>query len=183
MDQIFTHKWSQVLTYQTLCHLPLTSQPSVLTLPYLWFLQLHSIWKRSLPEREEVASESWRSWSEMVNVTSCLVFRGAPCWGSACIWLFSMWKCVYMFLFFAEELVLDLYKEPEQTWDKDYDQFLLPLLTPQEPCYILYRLDSQNAQGYEWIFISWSPDQSPVCLKKLISCSFMFSHLNVTIMD
>lgn len=68
----------------------------------------------------------------------------------------------------AEELVLDWYREPAQSWDKDYDQFLLPLLTPQEPCYILYRLDSQNAQGYEWIFIAWSPDQSPVCLEQLI---------------
>lgn len=73
-------------------------------------------------------------------------------------------RCWYTFLS-AEELVLDSYREPAQSWDKDYDQFLLPLLTPQEPCYILYRLDSQNAQGYEWIFIAWSPDQSPVCLK------------------
>ncbi|TNN85538.1 Twinfilin-2-B [Liparis tanakae] len=67
-----------------------------------------------------------------------------------------------------EELVLDSYREPTHSWDRDYDQFLLPLLTPQEPCYILYRLDSQNAQGYEWIFIAWSPDQSPVCLECLI---------------
>lgn len=67
----------------------------------------------------------------------------------------------------AEELVLDSYREPAHSWDKEYDQFLLPLLTPQEPCYILYRLDSLNAQGYEWIFIAWSPDQSPVCLEWL----------------
>ena len=63
--------------------------------------------------------------------------------------------------------MLDWYREPARSWDKDYDQFLLPLLTPQEPCYVLYRLDSQNAQGYEWIFIAWSPDQSPVCLRLL----------------
>ena len=59
--------------------------------------------------------------------------------------------------------MLGSYSEPVQSWDKDYDHFLLPLLVAQEPCYILYRLDSQNAQGYEWIFIAWSPDQSPVC--------------------
>lgn len=59
--------------------------------------------------------------------------------------------------------MLGAYREPSQSWEKDYDHFLLPLLDPQEPCYILYRLDSQNAQGYEWLFISWSPDQSPVC--------------------
>uniref|UniRef100_A0AAQ4RC91 Twinfilin actin-binding protein 2b n=1 Tax=Gasterosteus aculeatus aculeatus TaxID=481459 RepID=A0AAQ4RC91_GASAC len=70
-----------------------------------------------------------------------------------------------------EELVSDSYREPAQSWDKDYDQFLLPLLTPQEPCYILYRLDSQNAQGYEWIFIAWSPDQSPVRQKMVYAAT------------
>lgn len=58
--------------------------------------------------------------------------------------------------------MLGAYREPEKSWEQDYDHFLLPLLDEQEPCYVLYRLDSQNAQGYEWIFISWSPDQSPV---------------------
>uniref|UniRef100_A0A3B3ZPA4 Twinfilin n=1 Tax=Periophthalmus magnuspinnatus TaxID=409849 RepID=A0A3B3ZPA4_9GOBI len=61
-------------------------------------------------------------------------------------------------------LVLGAYREPEQSWDQDYDHFLLPLLDNQEPSYFLYRLDSQNALGYEWIFISWSPDQSPKML-------------------
>lgn len=63
--------------------------------------------------------------------------------------------------------MLDWFRESAKSWDKDYDQFLLPLLTPQEPCYILYRLDSRNVQGYEWIFIAWSPDQSPVCPEQL----------------
>ncbi len=89
-----------------------------------------------------------------------------------------------MQVFSAEELVLDRYREPAQSWDKDYDQFLLPLLTPQEPCYILYRLDSQNAQGYEWIFIAWSPDQSPVGLMcgvaMSVSNSFKFSQSAAT---
>ncbi|XP_010773574.1 WD repeat-containing protein 82-like isoform X3 [Notothenia coriiceps] len=68
-------------------------------------------------------------------------------------------------------LVLDSYREPAYSWDKDYDQFLLPLLTPQEPCYILYRLDSHNAQGHEWIFIAWSPDQSPVRQKMVYAAT------------
>uniref|UniRef100_A0AAY4E3T2 ADF-H domain-containing protein n=1 Tax=Denticeps clupeoides TaxID=299321 RepID=A0AAY4E3T2_9TELE len=59
-------------------------------------------------------------------------------------------------------LVLGAYRESSQTWDRDYDHYLLPLLNDQEPCYIMYRLDSQSAQGFEWIFISWSPDQSAV---------------------
>ncbi|XP_055365201.1 uncharacterized protein LOC114855832 isoform X3 [Betta splendens] len=68
-------------------------------------------------------------------------------------------------------LVLDSCREPAQSWDKDYDHFLLPLLVPQEPCYVLYRLDSQNAQGYEWLFIAWSPDQSPVRQKMMYAAT------------
>uniref|UniRef100_A0A8C4FSP7 ADF-H domain-containing protein n=1 Tax=Denticeps clupeoides TaxID=299321 RepID=A0A8C4FSP7_9TELE len=75
-------------------------------------------------------------------------------------------------LCYSEQLVLGAYREPSQSWDRDYDHFLLPLLDALEPCYILYRLDSQNAHGYEWIFISWSPDQSPVSTAKAISVSF-----------
>ncbi|KAJ7998425.1 hypothetical protein DPEC_G00204800 [Dallia pectoralis] len=70
-----------------------------------------------------------------------------------------------------EQLVLGAFSEPKQTWDQDYDHFLLPLLDDNEPCYVLYRLDSQNAQGYEWIFISWSPDQSPVRQKMLYAAT------------
>ncbi|XP_031424271.1 twinfilin-2-like [Clupea harengus] len=70
-----------------------------------------------------------------------------------------------------EQLVLGAYSEPSQSWDRDYDHFLLPLLDAQEPCYILYRLDSQNAQGYEWLFISWSPDHCPVRLKMVYAAT------------
>ncbi|XP_047663919.1 twinfilin-2b isoform X1 [Tachysurus fulvidraco] len=62
----------------------------------------------------------------------------------------------------SEQLVLGSYREPSQSWDRDYDPCVLPLLDMSEPCYILLRLDTQNQQGYEWLFISWSPDQSPV---------------------
>uniref|UniRef100_A0A8C6T2Q2 WD repeat domain 82 n=1 Tax=Neogobius melanostomus TaxID=47308 RepID=A0A8C6T2Q2_9GOBI len=70
-----------------------------------------------------------------------------------------------------EQLVLGAYREPEQSWDKDFDHFLLPLLDDQEPSYFLYRLDSHNALGYEWVFISWSPDQSPVKQKMLYAAT------------
>lgn len=53
-------------------------------------------------------------------------------------------------------------RQPLDSWDKDYDSFVLPLLEDKQPCYVLFRLDSQNAQGYEWIFIAWSPDHSHV---------------------
>lgn len=58
--------------------------------------------------------------------------------------------------------MLGAHKDLSRRWDADYDAFVLPLLDEQQPCYVLYRLDSQNAQGYEWLFISWSPDSSPV---------------------
>ncbi|KAG8510110.1 Twinfilin-1 [Galemys pyrenaicus] len=61
-----------------------------------------------------------------------------------------------------EKLVIGSCSQPSDSWDKDYDSFILPLLEDKQPCYILFRLDSQNAQGYEWIFIAWSPDHSHV---------------------
>nr|XP_047928983.1 twinfilin-2 isoform X2 [Anser cygnoides] len=70
-----------------------------------------------------------------------------------------------------EQLVLGAHKELSRRWDMDYDAFVLPLLDEQQPCYVLYRLDSQNAQGYEWLFISWSPDNSPVRLKMLYAAT------------
>uniref|UniRef100_A0A8C5REI3 Twinfilin-1 n=1 Tax=Laticauda laticaudata TaxID=8630 RepID=A0A8C5REI3_LATLA len=70
-----------------------------------------------------------------------------------------------------EQLVVGCAKQPDSTWKKDYDSFILPLLEDRQPCYILYRLDSQNAQGHEWIFIAWSPDHSPVRQKMLYAAT------------
>lgn len=61
-----------------------------------------------------------------------------------------------------EQLVLGASREPVGSWDQDYDRVVLPLLDGQQPCYLLYRLDSRNAQGFEWLFLAWSPDNSPV---------------------
>ncbi|KAM3674635.1 twinfilin-1 isoform X2 [Ammospiza nelsoni] len=70
-----------------------------------------------------------------------------------------------------EQLVVGSSRQPVGSWEKDYDSFILPLLEDKQPCYILYRLDSQNAQGYEWIFIAWSPDHSPVRQKMLYAAT------------
>lgn len=48
---------------------------------------------------------------------------------------------------------------------------VLPLLEEKQPCYLLYRLDSKNNLGYQWIFISWSPDFSPVRQKMLYAAT------------
>ncbi|XP_055485551.1 toll-like receptor 9 isoform X3 [Psammomys obesus] len=70
-----------------------------------------------------------------------------------------------------EQLVLGASQEPVGRWDQDYDRAVLPLLDAQEPCYLLFRLDSQNAQGFEWLFLAWSPDNSPVRLKMLYAAT------------
>ncbi|XP_055130832.2 twinfilin-2 [Symphalangus syndactylus] len=70
-----------------------------------------------------------------------------------------------------EQLVLGASQEPAGRWDQDYDRAVLPLLDAQQPCYLLYRLDSQNAQGFEWLFLAWSPDNSPVRLKMLYAAT------------
>uniref|UniRef100_A0A3B4AB30 Twinfilin-1 n=1 Tax=Periophthalmus magnuspinnatus TaxID=409849 RepID=A0A3B4AB30_9GOBI len=59
-----------------------------------------------------------------------------------------------------EQLTLGTSRKASKSWDKDYDPLVLPLLEDDVPCYILYRLDSQNNQGYEWIFLAWSPDRA-----------------------
>ena len=49
-----------------------------------------------------------------------------------------------------------------QRFDQEYDAYVLPLLDEGMPCYLLYRLDSTNTQGYEWLLLAWSPEGSPV---------------------
>ncbi|XP_048112191.1 twinfilin-1a isoform X2 [Alosa alosa] len=68
-------------------------------------------------------------------------------------------------------LVVGGSKQATQSWDQEYDTSVLPLLENDLPCYILYRLDSSNNQGYEWIFIAWSPDHSPVRPKMLYAAT------------
>ncbi|XP_048862251.1 twinfilin-1-like [Brienomyrus brachyistius] len=70
-----------------------------------------------------------------------------------------------------EQLVLGGTKKAGKQWDQDYDSCVLPLLEDGVPCYVLYRLDSSNNQGYEWIFLSWSPDHSAVRHKMLYAAT------------
>lgn len=53
------------------------------------------------------------------------------------------------------------------SWTEDYDSSVLSRLEERQPAYILYRLDSENNQGYEWLFITYSPDNAPVREKML----------------
>ncbi|XP_037539568.1 twinfilin-1 [Nematolebias whitei] len=70
-----------------------------------------------------------------------------------------------------EQLVLGGYNKASKKWDQEYDSLVLPLLEDDMPCYILYRLDSTNNQGYEWILLAWSPDHSAVRHKMLYAAT------------
>jgi len=67
-----------------------------------------------------------------------------------------------------EELSLSSYKEGKGNWEEDFDRLVTPLALPGQPTYIMYRFDTKNqCGGYEWLLISWSPDDSPVRQKML----------------
>ncbi|CAL1526647.1 unnamed protein product [Lymnaea stagnalis] len=78
-----------------------------------------------------------------------------------------------------EQLALADSKKPKNSWDSDilflisihYDELVVPLLDDKCPCYILYRFDTKNSMGYEWLFIAWSPDFAPVRQKMLYAAT------------
>ncbi|XP_043492113.1 twinfilin isoform X2 [Polistes fuscatus] len=67
-----------------------------------------------------------------------------------------------------EELVPATFNKPSNKWHEDYDKMIKPLILENQPAYILYRLDTKSTDsGYDWLFISWSPDTAPVRQKML----------------
>ncbi|KAK7121168.1 hypothetical protein R3I93_022304 [Phoxinus phoxinus] len=70
-----------------------------------------------------------------------------------------------------EELVLGRTEACSGSWEEDYERLLLPALEKDLPCFILFRMDSSNSLGHEWVFIAWSPDHSPVRHKMLYAAT------------
>ncbi|ODM92108.1 Twinfilin-1 [Orchesella cincta] len=67
-----------------------------------------------------------------------------------------------------EELSLAEYSGPNSdAWEKDYESLIQPMLEESQPCYVLFRLDSKDNAGYNWLLFTWSPDNSPVRQKML----------------
>lgn len=56
-------------------------------------------------------------------------------------------------------------------WEDDFERMVVSAAEESKPCYMLFRLDTTNNLGYEWLFIAWSPDDSPVRLKMLYSAT------------
>ncbi|CAD5111925.1 DgyrCDS1186 [Dimorphilus gyrociliatus] len=70
-----------------------------------------------------------------------------------------------------EQLELEHNEPASGTWDEDYDKYILPLLEDKQPCYILYRMDTRDNDTYTWLFIAYSPDNSPVRQKMLYAAT------------
>ncbi|XP_069760027.1 twinfilin-1-like isoform X5 [Narcine bancroftii] len=81
--------------------------------------------------------------------------------------------CVLKIVIENEQLKVGASRESVARWDQEYDSCILPLLDEQQPGYILYRMDTTNAQGSRWLFIAWSPDPSPVRQKMLYAATKM----------
>lgn len=62
-----------------------------------------------------------------------------------------------------ESLILDEYKETHGKWESDYERYVTSFVLDRQPCYILFRMDTKDAEGnYQWNLIVWSPEDSPV---------------------
>ncbi|KAK7102433.1 twinfilin-1-like [Littorina saxatilis] len=70
-----------------------------------------------------------------------------------------------------ERLHLTESAKPEGTFEQDYQKMVVRLLEDKKPCYILFRYDSKNSMGYEWLFIFWSPDFAQVRDKMLYAAT------------
>lgn len=67
-----------------------------------------------------------------------------------------------------EELVPTMSTKPNGKWQDDYSKMVKPLIIEDQPTYVLFRLDTKSPDsGYDWLFISWSPDIAPVRQKML----------------
>ncbi|XP_007903159.1 twinfilin-1-like [Callorhinchus milii] len=79
--------------------------------------------------------------------------------------------CILKIVIEKEKLILGASRKSVTSWDQEYDSCILPLLEDKQPSYILYRLDTMNSQGFQWLFIAWSPEPSPVRQKMLYAAT------------
>lgn len=78
-----------------------------------------------------------------------------------------------------EQLVLDEYREPKATWHEDFVEFVNKMFEDKNPCFVLMRLDTKtHSDHYDWVFISWSPDNSQVRQKMLYASTKAILKLN-----
>uniref|UniRef100_A0A5S6QV65 Twinfilin n=1 Tax=Trichuris muris TaxID=70415 RepID=A0A5S6QV65_TRIMR len=61
-----------------------------------------------------------------------------------------------------EQLTEESCYPSKSTWAEDGKQCLHSSLVDGQPCYLLFRLDTACAVGYEWMLLSFVPDGAPV---------------------
>eukprot|EP00029_Vermamoeba_vermiformis_P004245 TRINITY_DN14784_c0_g1_i1.p1 TRINITY_DN14784_c0_g1~~TRINITY_DN14784_c0_g1_i1.p1 ORF type:complete len:340 (-),score=101.39 TRINITY_DN14784_c0_g1_i1:73-1092(-) len=62
-----------------------------------------------------------------------------------------------------DDALVDVASVPIGSTDADQDfSKATDLLEPVEPCFILYRLDSKNEYGFQWVMMCYVPDKSKV---------------------
>ncbi|KAL1283207.1 Twinfilin-1 [Trichinella pseudospiralis] len=66
-----------------------------------------------------------------------------------------------------EKLILACQFAVRSTWDKDYESYIEECLADEHACYILARLDTQPASGFDWLFLSYISENAPVKEKML----------------
>ncbi|XP_065316601.1 twinfilin-like isoform X2 [Gordionus sp. m RMFG-2023] len=67
----------------------------------------------------------------------------------------------------SEKLILDKVENAKQSWMQDYDRIISKFIEDKQPCYIFYRLDNIGDSSYNWLFITWSPDDAPIKQKMI----------------
>jgi twinfilin-like protein len=64
---------------------------------------------------------------------------------------------------------VDILSQPiSGNWEEDFSG-VAAQLEATEPCYILYRLDSTNNLGFEWVLVTYVPDKAKVRAKMVYS--------------
>lgn len=70
-----------------------------------------------------------------------------------------------------EQIVVEKSAPPSGSWEEDWDPVMVITIEDKHPCYVMYRLDSKNSTGYDWVYISFSPDNAPVKQKMLYAAT------------
>lgn len=65
-------------------------------------------------------------------------------------------------MFCEEKLVLSQFFYVQSSWESDYKTMVGNCIEDNQPCYLLFRLDTRSSLGYDWLFVAYSPDQAPV---------------------
>jgi len=61
-----------------------------------------------------------------------------------------------------EELALNKFEKAQSNWEEDYHAFVPRLIDLKQPSFLMFRLDSKNSLGYEWLLIAWIPEDATV---------------------